>query len=194
MKLKIASKEAILYSCKYFHYAQKAPAVILGFSVFNNKLEWCGVICFGKGSNPQIGNPYKLAMGEVVELVRVALNGKQEQTSKAVSISLKLLKKYAPLVKLIVSYADSKQGHLGKIYQATNWFYVGESYTTNYYEVLTGKLLHSKTGSEKYKGKRYLYLTLSFIPLTKYLFPLYKSLIPLCKSLSKPYPKNAKVV
>ena len=44
---------------------------------------------------------------------------KQESTSKALAISLKLVKKHCPTVKMIVSYADEGQNHKGIIYQAT---------------------------------------------------------------------------
>jgi hypothetical protein len=36
------------------------------------------------------------------------------------------LKQQSPGVKVVVSYADTEQGHLGKIYQAANWMYVGK--------------------------------------------------------------------
>ena len=66
-----------------------------------------------------------MANGEVLELVRVALNGKQPCTSECVAASLKQIHKDAPQVKLVVSYADMDQEHIGTIYQATNWLYLG---------------------------------------------------------------------
>ncbi len=60
------------------------------------------------------------------ELVRVALaGGREHPTSKCLAISLKILKRHCPGLKVIVSYADTKEGHLGTIYQATNWLFVG---------------------------------------------------------------------
>lgn len=66
-------------------------------------------------------------MGEVVELVRVALNGGQGHghTSEIVADALRRLHRDRPMVKLVVSYADVDQGHIGTIYQATNWIYEG---------------------------------------------------------------------
>jgi hypothetical protein len=32
-----------------------------------------------------------------------------------------------PGIRLIVSYADLNHGHFGKIYQASNWVFVGET-------------------------------------------------------------------
>ena len=123
MRLEKASNKAIKYACLNFHYAKSIPVNVFGYSVFNEKNEWCGVILYGNGANNNIATQYRLKQGEVIELVRMALNGKQESTSKALSISLKLIKKDVPLCKLIVSYADKDQNHIGTIYQATNWVY-----------------------------------------------------------------------
>ncbi len=127
MKLTIANSKATKYACLYFHYAKRVPVGSLSFNVYNDDDEWCGCIIYSRGATPQIGKPYGLAQGQVVELVRVALNGKQGngRTSQAVSLSLKMLKKHCPMVRLVVSYADCDQNHLGTIYQATNWIYTG---------------------------------------------------------------------
>ena len=123
MRLEKASTKAIRYAIMNWHYSKSVPMVQVAYAVFNDQMEWCGVICYGIGATMNIAKPYKLAGGEVVELVRVALNGKQGSTSKAVSISLRLLKKDAPLAKMVVSYADSEQGHFGTMYQASNWYF-----------------------------------------------------------------------
>jgi hypothetical protein len=121
MRLEKASNKAIKFACMNFHYAKSVPVNPVGFSVFNDKSEWCGVILYAVGANNNIAKTYNLNQGNVIELVRMALNGKQESTSKALSISLKLIKKSLPLVKLIVSYADKDQNHSGIIYQAKEY-------------------------------------------------------------------------
>ena len=197
MRLEKASHKAIKYACMNFHYAKSVPNVGIAYNVFNNKNEWCGVICFGIGATNNIAMPYELNQGQVIELVRMALNGKQESTTKAMAISLKLINKDAPNVKLIISYADSEQGHFGIIYQATNWFYTGFSTDTNL--IINGKREHRRTVGSRFgtcsadaiRKKGYKVEVLKTKPKYKYIYPLEKSLIPLCKSLSKPYPKNA---
>jgi len=203
MRLYIASHKAIKYACMNFHYAKRMPNSPVGYSVFNNKKEWCGVVLFGRG-NVAIEKPFGISKGTALELIRVALNGKQEQTSKAVSIAIKMIKKDIPLVRLLVSYADKEEGHNGIIYQAMNWTYVGESKSNP-------KWIHPKTGQEIHdrnvtptglvktfngikKGwKKDSLIRKDVKPKHKYIYPLDKNLIPLCKSLSKPYPKNAAV-
>lgn len=208
MRLEVASNKAIKYACMNFHYAKSVPVNIFGYSVFNDNTEWCGVVLFGSGANNNLASQYRLNQGNVLELVRVALNGKQESTSKALSLSLKILKKAVPLCKLIISYADKDQEHTGIIYQATNWFYVGTSMqnTTDSSWIVNRKRYHGRIISDWIKAKGGLnglsrkeflqkhydqnakeYITKGKI---KYIYPLDKSMLPLCKELSKPYPKK----
>ena len=209
MKLELASYKAIKYACLNFHYAKSVPVNTIGFSVFNSKNEWSGVVLYGTGANNNIANTYELKQGQVIELVRMALNGKQESTSKALSISLKLVKKLVPMAKLIVSYADKDQEHTGVIYQATNWFYVGTSMEnkTDSSWVINGKRYHGRIISNwvKQKGglnglsrkdfliKYYDKNAFEFITKgkLKYIYPLYNSMLPLCNKLKKDYPKKA---
>ena len=78
MILKKASHKAIKYACLKFHYAKSVPVNVLGFSVFNKENEWCGVVLYGIGANNNLSKAYSLPQGSVIELVRMALNGKQE--------------------------------------------------------------------------------------------------------------------
>ena len=208
MRLEIASNKAIKYACFNFHYAKSVPVNTFGYSVFNKKNEWCGVVLYGSGANNNLANEYNLKQGQVIELVRVALNGKQSKTSQALAISLKLIRKKVPLCKLIVSYADVDQNHLGTIYQATNWYFTGVSMqnTTDSSWIIKGKRYHGRIISDWVKAKGGLnglsrkeflqkyydrnakeFITKGKI---KYIYPLDKNLITLCKELSKPYPKK----
>ena len=208
MRLTLANEKAKDNACKHWHYSKSHPLKTIGYNVFNANDEWCGVVLFGLGAMHHIGDSYNLPMGGVVELVRVALNGKQEATSQAVAMSLKQLKKDAPVVRLVVSYADIDQSHLGTIYQATNWIYTGETaagtpsfiihgkktHKRSIYDhivIIDGKPMHCPENLENVRrfidpkaqvvysaGKR------------KYLFPLDKAMRRKILPLSKPYPKN----
>jgi len=148
MRLEIASAKAIRYACLKFHYAKSTPSASLAFSVFNDSNEWCGVIVYGSGANNNLTKSIGLPQGAALELVRVALNGKQGNTGKALSLSLQILKGLAPLCKCIISYADPEQGHLGVLYQATNWLYLGRSQAqSEVYHPVTGKMIHKRTAN-----------------------------------------------
>ncbi len=172
-----------------FHYAKAVPVNVFGYSVFNDNNEWCGVSLFGIGASPQIGKQFGLSQGQVVEFVRMALNGKQKYTSKVLSLSLKQLNKSLPLCKLIVSYADQEQNHLGIIYQATNWYYSGEVKSPPIIEGKHNKSMGGSIGAARKLLKREPNV---YYPKNKhkYIYPLDKSLIPMCKELAKPYPKK----
>ena len=196
MILKKASYKAIKYACLNFHYAKAVPVNVTGYSVFNNNNDWCGVILFGSGATNNLAEPYGLKSGQVIELVRIALNGKQDGTGKALSIALKKIKKDIPLVQLVISYADSEQGHIGIIYQATNWIYTNSSVDTNL--IVNGIRYHRRSLGSKYgtsslqalKAKGLDVKQIRTKPKWKYIYPLDKSLIPMCKAIAKPYPKK----
>lgn len=145
MRITKANRKAVEYACKHFHYAKSVPTVQYAYNVYNGDDEWCGVIVYSSGACPNISRPFGLAQGEVLELVRVALNGKQEQTSKAVALSLKKLHQDNPLVRIVVSYADHNQKHLGTIYQATNWIYLGMIKRGDEQYFYNGKWTHYRT-------------------------------------------------
>lgn len=150
MRISIATPKAIRFACLNFHYAKAVPVNKYGFNIFNDNNEWCGVIIYGTGANNHIATPFNLYQGEVLELVRVALNGKQGTTSQAVAMTLRELHKIAPHVKIVVSYADLDQEHAGTIYQATNWIYLGK-YNENSLGayIINGKKTHPKTIYER---------------------------------------------
>ena len=192
MKLEIASKKAIQFACLNFHYSKVCPAQSLGYSVFNNKNEWCGVILFGGGAGAYMGIPFGLFYGQYLELTRMALNGKQESTSKAMSIAIKLIKKSNPTVKLLISYADKGQEHIGTIYQATNWYFVEDIESSGEEVFYKGRWSHNRTPSSKLSVIEYRKLEKrKKAGKYKYIYPLHNSILPLCNRLKKDYPKKA---
>lgn len=206
MRLTRANDKAIEYACKVFHYAKITPRNPLGYNIYNGNDEWCGVIVFGYGAAPMIGSPYGLGQGQTIELTRVALNGKQECTSQAVALALKELKKDCPMVRLVVSYADIDQDHLGTIYQATNWIYIGETTSGQSHAfIIDGKKIHEKT-VRTFVLKKYSVGTIENIKKAyhaksvekfftkgkrKYLMPLDKRIRKKILPLAQPYPKES---
>ena len=209
MKLTKATSQAIKYACLHYHYSKSVPVNPLGYNVYNDKNEWCGVILYSLGANKSIGNQYDIPMGGVLELTRVALNGKQEHTSQAVAMSLKQLKKDVPQCRLVVSYADCDQEHLGTIYQATNWIYTGQENTNDISAfIINGKKTHKKTvyshmviinGKKQHCPQNLEMVRKFFDPNAeifrtkgkrKYLMPLDKKMRNQIEPLRKPYPKT----
>lgn len=148
MRITKANINAIKYACLNFHYAKSVPSRQYSFNIYNDDDEWCGVIVYSVGATPNIGKPFGLLQGEILELVRVALNGKQghNNTSRAVAMTLRELHRLNPLIKMVVSYADADQDHFGTIYQATNWIYLGIVNENNRSAfIVKGKKMHPRT-------------------------------------------------
>ena len=204
MRLTLATYKAVKYSCLHFHYSKAIPMALCSFNIYNDREEWCGCIVYSPGANQNQGKKFGLKQGQVCELVRMALNGKQESTSRALALSIKLLRKYNPLLKLIVSYADCDQEHIGTIYQATNWIYEGlmeQNGGTPKFRIY-GKVTHGRTIAQRGWKQSLEWIKQHKDPNAelvftkgkhKYLFPLTNDIKLICKSLANPYPKHAAI-
>lgn len=189
LKIDWATHEAAKYACENWHYSKSLPVgklVKVGAWEDGN---FIGAVIFGRGANFRIGEPYGLTQTECIELVRIAFKTHANPISRILSLALKWLKKQAPGVKLIVSYADPEQGHHGGIYQATNWIYSGKSQGSEkvYYK---GKWVHKRTVDAALGHHR-------GFPIKKtegkhtYLMPLDELTRRRIITLRKPYPKRA---
>lgn len=192
MKITRATSQATKYACMKFHYAHAVPTVTFSYNIYNSCDEWCGAIVFGGGANNHMASSFGLHSGEVLELERVALNGKQEHTSQAVSMALKQLKKDDPLCKIVVSYSDHRQQHIGTIYQATNWIYLGMAKTSDRQYFYKGKWTHQRS-INSLKNSAQLVKTLPSRENSnkfKYIYCLEKKLRKQYLKIAQPYPKD----
>lgn len=193
MKLYYASKLAVKIALKKFHYMERLTQNWVSFSVFEevgNEEVFCGVIVYGYDVNPNVHKQYNSQRGRIIQLLRVALNGKQSSTSKAVSISLRLLKKLKPCIHLVVSFADEEAGHLGTLYQATNFYYLGSiTNQKRYFDVKKGIYAHTRN----LKGNRE-YIKEKVKDKHKYLFPFTEEMRKYCEDKKLEYPKKEKLM
>jgi len=194
MRLEIASKKAIKYACMRFHYAKIVPITEIAYAVFNDSGEWCGCVTFGKGASNRLGDIFKLVPGEYLELTRMALNGKQETTSKVLAMAVRLIKKDRPMVKCIFSYADKGQSHLGIIYQATNWIYIDDIKSSGIEMYYKGKWGHSRGPSELPKPIRDKIPKRKKPGKHKYVFPLTEEVRKMALDKQLPFPKKSEEV
>ena len=188
LRLDWCSYQAAKYAVENWHYSKAMPAgKLLKIGAWENR-KFIGCIIFSLGSNKNIGNPYGLKMTQVCELTRIALSKHISPVSKILSIAVGMLKKQSPGIELIVSYADTEQNHLGLIYQASNWLYVGTIKTTPFHFV-NGKWVKQRTASS-FLGSVVGTITKPGYDKIKYLLPLNKKLYKQLKPLVKPYPKK----
>ena len=93
---------------------------------------------------------------KVLELRRLVMLDKAGRNSESrfIGYALMWIRKNKPYIKVIVSYADPNFGHLGTIYRASNFKYLGVSgKDVGYYDIESGKTYHSRALRTKYKGK-----------------------------------------
>lgn len=127
----------------YKHYAHRMPSISYSYGVeMSGKL--VGVLTFGSPAsrNLVIGVAGKEYAKNVIELNRLYIDEGISKTNLASQLVSYGLKKLKPLNKIVVSYADSGMGHIGYIYQATNFLYTGKTKTRTDKWVGVGK--HSR--------------------------------------------------
>lgn len=184
------SYDAARYAVMRWHYSRTMPVgklVKVGAWEGGN---FIGAIVYGRGANNHIGNPYGLIQTEVCELVRVALSKHIAPVSRIVSLASRVLASVSPGLRLIVSYADPRQGHVGAIYQAMNWVYVGFSVPQRFALGDAGEIVHKRSAFSKFgtvSGQTYSDVFWKH----KYLYPLDKAMRKQIAPLAQPYPKKA---
>ena len=128
------------------HYAKRIPQIMHSFGLYiDGALK--GVVTYGIPASPALcmGICGKEYSDKVLELNRLCLmeNNKNE-SSFLVSHSIQLL----PKPTIVVSYADTSQGHVGYVYQATNFLYTGLSANRVDWTIKGMEHKHSKTISD----------------------------------------------
>ena len=101
------------------------PSISYAYGLFEAD-HLVGIVTFGSPASAPLcrGVCGPERRSDVIELNRlVLLDNKPNQASYVVSKAIKML----PKPKVIVSYADTDQGHSGYVYQACNFLFTGTS-------------------------------------------------------------------
>jgi hypothetical protein len=106
------------------HYARRLCPISHAFGAFEQG-KLIGVVTYGTplSSTLKDGVCGDEWAGCVLELNRLCCESRKNLASTLVGRSLALL----PKPQVVVSYADTGQGHIGFVYQATNFIYTGLS-------------------------------------------------------------------
>ncbi len=201
LRLDFCSHEAAKHAVLRWHYSRAMPAAkLVRVGVWEGG-QFVGAILYGSGANRHLARPFGLQPTEACELVRVALGpGRVHPTSRSLAISLRLLRRQSPGLQLVVSYADTKEGHLGIIYQATNWLFLGAS--SQPYLKVRGKIEHPRSLYDRFGrgGQQIAWLRANVDPNArrvempaklKYVMPLAQGLRRKLEGSGLPYPKSA---
>jgi hypothetical protein len=128
------------------HYAKRIPNIMFAFGLYIDD-ELKGVVTFGSPASPTLcfGICGKEHQSKVLELNRLCLmDNNKNESSFLVANAIKLL----PKPSIVVSFADIKQGHIGYVYQSTNFIYTGLSAKRTDWVVKGFEHKHSKTLSD----------------------------------------------
>jgi hypothetical protein len=120
--IKIQPKETYQWLLEK-HYAKRIPQIMYAFGLYVNEV-LKGVVTYGIPASPALcmGICGKDYTDKVLELNRLCLlDNNKNESSFLVSHSIQLL----PKPTIVVSYADTSQGHVGYVYQATNFLFTG---------------------------------------------------------------------
>lgn len=194
------------HAVRRWHYSGALPVgKLVRFGVWEDK-KFIGAVVFGDGVSAHKGNMFGVANLECTELVRVALSQHLAATSQIIAVAVRLIKKHFPILRVIISYADMNERHIGTLYQAAGWTYVKEVQSVPKIlfngrlvsnRALTGTSFFMPASPKVIKAKQELkdgtLIRVPRQPKHKYAFPLDREMRKLLMLMSKPYPKRAPV-
>ena len=132
------------------HYAKRIPSISYAFGLYINK-ELYGIVTYGTPSSSTLKNGIagKKNSAIVLELNRLVFKKEiKNGASYLISKSLKFL----PKPSIVVSYADTGQGHIGYVYQACNFIYTGLSAKRTDWKIKGKENLHGQTIADISRG------------------------------------------
>lgn len=134
------------------HYAHRIPSISYAFGLYDG-CELIGVVTYGV---PPSGNLKSGIAGDkyadiVLELNRLVLSELAPKNSASCLVGRSL--KYLPNPSIVVSYADTEQGHVGYVYQAANFIYTGLSAKRSNWTIEGLENLHGFTIADMSRGQ-----------------------------------------
>jgi len=131
------------------HYARRTAPVTYAFGVYEDGA-LLGVVTYGTpvSSSLRAGICGPEWADRVLELNRLCCESRKNLASLLVGRSLAML----PNPRVVVSYADTAMGHVGYVYQATNFLYTGLSAKRTDWKVRGQEHLHGATISDRTRG------------------------------------------
>jgi len=147
----ITSKIANAFVKKQHYSGKVVPNSTLHFGCFLDK-RLHGVMSFGPSINKKgtINLVEGTGWNEFIELNRMAFNDflPKYSESRCISVAMKLIKKNAPHIKWVISFADGTQCGDGTIYRASGFKLVGIAKSGQVFnfndEIVHGKILWDK--------------------------------------------------
>jgi hypothetical protein len=130
------------------HYLHRRAPCSFAFGLFLRE-ELKGVICYGTPSSATLrkGLAGPENISNVIELTRLWVSDDVPKNGESFLIGNTVRKVDK---EFVVSFAEIQQGHLGIVYQATNWIYTGLSAKRTNWHV-DGDTRHSQSLADEYR-------------------------------------------
>jgi len=132
------------------HYAKRLCPISFAFGAYVSGV-LVGVVTYGTpvSSSLRAGICGEQWQGRVLELNRLCCDSEKNLASALVGRSLAML----PKPSVVVSFADTAMGHVGYIYQATNFLYTGLSAKRTDWTIKGMEHLHGATVADMSRGQ-----------------------------------------
>lgn len=133
------------------HYARRLCPISFAFGAYRDD-ELIGIVTYGT----PVSAPLKRGVcgpeweARVLELNRLCCENTKNTASYLIGRSLRLL----PKPSIVVSYADTEQGHIGYVYQAANFLYTGLSAKRSNWTIAGREHLHAATVADMSRGQK----------------------------------------
>jgi hypothetical protein len=184
------------------HYSHRCSAITVGYGVWYKGVLSGGIV-FSAGVGRSANAYCRVCKPtEMIELTRLWLNDRvpKNAESQVIAVALRTLKKGRGRFRAVLSYADEQAGHIGTIYQATNFYYMGAS-SPNSETIIDGTRVSQRSLSSRYGtnkiGRLKKILGTEDVKRTAtdkvkhaYVYPLEPEALEYCKAHCRPYPKK----
>jgi len=129
------------------HYSRACPPGAYWFSAWHGAT-MVGVMLFRKPSLPKTGKAYGVEL-ELSRLVMLDRAGKNSE-SRFIGWALRWLRRHTDC-GAVISFADPRFNHVGTIYRASNWKFLGKEVGHGTRRIVVdGEWLHSKTAYDRW--------------------------------------------
>ena len=147
LEFRVSTGSAVRALISSGHYSGKCPPSTYYFGAYYNDV-LLGGLAFRKPSLPKIANGY----GVDLELSRLFIDdiAGRNSESRFIGWALRYLKKHTD-TRAVISYADPFYGHVGTIYKAANFEYLGleKGHGTRLLFV-NGEMIQAKTAYDRW--------------------------------------------
>ena len=157
MKIEYLGKQEAEYFIKKYHYSKIMPRITKYYLGFYKNKELVGVVTLGYGTQPlqtikKIFYKHEMISKDYLEIGKMCfipqMNDTKSFGSQVMSMLVKWLKINLSEVLFLYTLADGIMGKVGYVYQASNFYYIGQFTTSVYMDRKTNEKIHPRSAKK----------------------------------------------